>query len=131
MNRILCLALIVAFAFVQSLQLHGHLQHDADAHTSVLAHSHIHSDLHHHGGDLDDADHMNDQAHQPTVEVDLLGIALTQDNPGTHPIIALVAFWLGVFFVLWVGTGWLPPPIPPFHFRSPPLLRPSPRAPPF
>jgi len=131
MNRIVFyVALIFAFAWIQGLSLHGHVHQPIDSamdsHSATPDHDTLHIHSHTAGIDIE-AGHE----HSETAEVDLLGTAISARDI-TSPDMAFVstALWVLVLVVLWVCIRRSPPPVPLWHFGPPPLLRPSPRAPP-
>lgn len=125
MNRILlCVALIVVFACVQGMSLHGHHAQASDSHSTMADYETIHLHSHTVSTDID-----RDHEHSEAVEVDLLGTVLARDpaTPTTH---FAMAVWALILIVLWVCIRRSPPPVPLVHFGPPPVLSPSPRAPP-
>jgi hypothetical protein len=125
MNRVLFYLLVVAaFACVQGVPLHGHIDHVSD---SFMAHDHEAMHVHSHAIDP----HLQDlHEHSEAIEVDLLGISIATSAVSLSTVAVLTTLWSLVFVVLWVCIQRSPPPVPLLHFGPPPLLRPSPRAPP-
>jgi hypothetical protein len=127
MNRILfSLALILAFVWVQSLPLHGHVHEPMDSHKATHDHDALHVHSH-----LVDMDSETAHEHSESVEVDLLGSAISARDAANSPVLFIATTILSIVLtVLWVCIRRSPPPVPLWHFGPPPLLRPSPRAPP-
>lgn len=127
MNRpLLYIALIVAFVFVQGLALHGHFQtHSAHGFLPV---DHDHFQIHSHG--LSESA-LDVDEHSHAVEIDLLDTPLVRAVISAIPAVALGAVWIVLLSMMWVCVGRLFPPTLFSPVVPPPLLRPSPRAPPF
>ncbi|MET0377720.1 MAG: hypothetical protein ABW049_01920 [Spongiibacteraceae bacterium] len=125
MNRILCAALILTFAFVQSLSLHAHLPHAYDTHPTQIDHDSIHVHSHATDAGSDDVHEYSD-----AVQIDLLAATATRAQSGPPLTFALTTVWALILIVLWVCISRRPLPSPPACFAPPPHRRPSPRAPP-
>lgn len=128
MNRIVFyIALVFAFAWVQGLSLHGHVHQPLDySHSATHGHGILQVHSHTVGIDAETA-----PEHSETAEVDLLGATLSaRDIASPNLAFVLTATWALILVVLWVCIRRAPPSVPLLHFGSPPLLRPSPRAPP-
>jgi hypothetical protein len=128
MNRVFfCVALILVFACVQGISLHGHKAHAHvhDAQSSMTDHDAIR--LHSHS--IGHVGNMHE--HSDVLEIDLFGTAIARDVANSTVAFALTSLWALVLVVLWVCIRRSPPPVPLVHFGPPHVLRPSPRAPPF
>lgn len=125
MNRILCAALILAFAFVQSLSLHAHFPHAHDTHPTLADHHAIH--VHSHAVDV-----SSDDVHEyvDAVQINLLVATASRVESAPSLKFALATLWALILVVLWVCIRRLLPPGPIAFFYPPPHRRPSPRAPP-
>jgi hypothetical protein len=127
MYRILfSISLILAFVWVQSLPLHGHLHQPTDSHLAM--HDHVVVHVHSH---LVDLAIETAHEHSKSIEIDLLGTAISaRDLANPQVLFVAAALWLFVLTILWVCIQRTPPSALPLHFGPSPLLRPSPRAPP-
>lgn len=127
----LCLLFLIAFALVQGVAPHAHLEsasndHLADHHaiTEQAPNFHIHT---HVINDHIDASHE----YSDVTQIDLLKSTLSSHN--LHPLsmpAALVGLFIVMLAVLWFCIERLPPFIRLVHFGPPRLRSSSSRAPP-